>query len=1644
MTKLGDLTPEQRALLARRLRAANKPRTDAGPPPLVPTARDGAIEASFGQQRFWVLAQLDERDAYDMSLVFRIGGVLEVSALARALEGLVARHEVLRTTFAEIDGLVVQRIGPARAGVLEVIDAGSFDAAYAFCHAAVRRPYDLTTGPLFEAVLMRLGAEDHVLLLRMHHIVRDEWSAGVLWRDLDALYQGRVLPALPVQYADFAAWQRRWLEGDVLAQQLTYWRGRLIGAEPLELPTDRPRPAVLGTRGAMLAHAIPAHVGGGMEALGRTHGTTPFMTWLAAYYVLLYRYSHQTDLSVGTPVAHRGRAETDAMIGYFVNTLVLRADLANNPRFTDLLAQVRDVALGAYAHQEAPFERVVEALRVPRDLARTPLFQTMFVVNRTEAEPTLAGLEVQGIELPHEVSAFDLTWFVEQGEDKVVFHVEYNTDLFDRSTIERMMGHYQQLVEGILVDATQTIGALPILNAHERQKLLVDWNATARDYPRDTCLHELVEAQVDRSPEAIALVLDGSELTYQELDTRANQLAHHLIALGAGPEVKVGVFVERSIEMVIGILGILKAGAAYVPLETKAPADRLAFILADASATLLVTQDRMAAQRDGLEAQCVRLDGDAASIAARPTTRPRSGVGAEHLAYVIYTSGSTGRPKGVQIEHRQIVNLVTASGAVEGIEATDRVLQFSSIAFDSSVEELFTPLLHGATMVLRGEEVPSALELFGALYAGVTVMNMATAYWHAIAAALEGHALTPPAELRMINIGGERALPDYLRRWHALLPGCALNNQYGPTETTVMATAWRLDRDQLVDGREVPIGRPLPNYTVYVLDARGELVPVGVDGELYIGGESVARGYLNRPALTAEKFVPNPFGPGRLYRTGDLVRWRADGNLEFVGRVDDQVKIRGFRIELGEIEALFAEHPAVQNVAVLARPLDGGEKQLVAYVVLGAAVAADELGAFVRSRLPAYMVPARLIVLDALPITATGKVNKAALPNVPGEALSAPRTYEPPQGELELQLADIWCELLGLPAVSRHDNFFELGGHSLLAMRMLGQLRRLGRTVEVRTLFATPTLSALASTMRSHREVSVPANMIAPGSTTITPTQLPLIDLTQADIDMIGAAVPGGLANVQDIYALAPLQAGILFHHQLAIEGDPYVVVQQFAFPDRALLDRYLSATQQVIDRHDIMRTAFVWEGLTTPAQVVLRRAPLVVTEVALDGTGPAALAQLVATFDPRQERLDLVEAPLLRYVIGREAGSERWLLLEISHHLIGDHESMELMRSEVELLLAGRTDALAAPHPFRNLVAAATLGVSTEAHEHYFRSLLGDVDEPSNPFGIADVHQDGGAMAEANQQLPRELATRLRAVARQLGISVATLCHVAWGHVVARTSGRTQAVFGTVLFGRMHVSNGDSALGLYMNTLPIRLDLGEQSVVATVRRAHAVLADLMANEHASLALAQRSSGVAPSTPLFSSLLNYRHFEAAPESTDESHRVLQAVEWLGGEERTNYPFVVAVNDQGGALSLNVQVVDSISPGRVCAMLARALEELAHALEHTPDQPVRALDILPPSERQQILVEWNATAAAYPADQCLHELFEAQVDRTPHAVAVVCEGSQLTFKELDERANALAHRLIALGVMPGEYVATLLERGTGLVIAQLGILKAGAA
>ncbi|QPQ89142.1 amino acid adenylation domain-containing protein (plasmid) [Burkholderia gladioli] len=1633
--------------------------------PIVTVPRDTPLPLSFAQQRLWFLAQLEGTNtAYHIPLGLRLRGSLNVAAWRSALNQLFARHEALRTVFVSTDGQPRVELLPAEPGLplLEhdlQHETQSEQALAQLCNEEARTPFDLTCGPLIRARLIRLSDQDHLFLLTLHHIVSDGWSMGIFFRELSALYtafcQGLPdpLPPLSIQYPDYAAWQRQWLTGERLHTQAEHWRSTLADAPVLlALPGDRPRPPQQTFAGAAVPVLIDAELTQGLKRLGHRHGTTLFMTLLAAWAAVLARLSGQDDLVIGTPVANRNRIELEPLIGFFVNTLALRIDLTGAPTVTELLARVRQLTLAAQDHQDLPFEQVVEIVQPPRRLDHTPLFQVMFAwQNNDPGVLELPGLNIGPAGPSHNQIKFDLELSLGETGDAVAGSIGYATALFDASTIERQRGYLLALLRAMVADDAQSVARIDVLPADERELLLETWNRTDTPYPAHLCVHQLFEQQVQRTPEAIALVWEEQSLTYDQLNIQANRLAHRLIELGVRPDTRVALCAERSPAMVIALLAILKAGGAYVPLDPAYPGERLSHILHDAQPLLLladaVGQQTLADQWGQLPMLALEQPLPADLKTSNPDTQA-IGLTPAHLAYVIYTSGSTGTPKGVQNEHGAVVNRLTWMQTNYAIDETDVILQKTPFGFDVSVWEIFWPLLNGSALALAD---PEAHKDSSRLIELIVKNSVSTAHFvpAMLSAFLSADAVEQCVSLRRIICSGETLSAFDVSKCLKRLPSTRIHNLYGPTEAAIDVTAWDCPDD--FDSTTVPIGRPIANTRIYLLDAYGQPVPLGAVGELYIGGAGVARGYLNQPELSAERFLNDPFhsAPGaRMYRTGDLARYQADGNLEFLGRNDQQVKIRGFRIEPGEIETHLASHPAVREAVVIAREDAPGEKRLVAYVTPNQEVPEDlalVLRTYLGARLPEYMVPAAYVMLQALPLTPNGKLDRRALP-APDSSAYAQRGYEPPQGEAEIILASIWAELLGLERVGRHDNFFELGGHSLLAVRLMERLRRLGLSLEVRTLFLTPTLAGLAVTLDQHREVTVPPNAILAHSERITPAMLPLIDLTQADIDRIVAQVPGGISNVQDIYALSPLQDGILFHHLLNTSGDPYLLVSMMSFANHDLLGRYLAAVQQVVDRHDILRTAFIWENLSTPAQVVWRHAPLSITEITLDPNDGPANAQLLRRFDPQHHRIALTQAPLLRFVTARQPDG-RWLLLELRHHLIGDHSTGEALNAEVQAFMANEGSQLAAPQPFRNLVAQARLGISQEEHARYFRSQLAGIDEPTLPFGLTDVHHDGSQVRQAHRMLPTALNSRLRTQAKRLGVSLASLCHLAWGRVVANTSGREQVVFGTVLFGRLHAGEGvDRAMGLFINTLPLRLDLDGTGVEASARQTHARLAELLVHEHASLALAQRCSGVMAPAPLFSALLNYRHNSIArpPDDSDNPDNPDQDIQWLGGSERTNYPFTLSVEDFGVALGLTAQVIHPISPERVCGYMHHVLGQLADALEHAPHTAVRELAVLPADERELLLETWNRTDTPYPAHLCVHQLFEQQVQRTPEAIALVWEEQSLTYDQLNIQANRLAHRLIELGVRPDTRVALCAERSPAMVIALLAILKAGGA
>jgi amino acid adenylation domain-containing protein len=1061
-------------------------------PPLSATSREGPLPLSFAQQRLWFVDQLfPHRSQYNIPAVYRLRGTLDGVALERAWREIVRRHEALRTRFETVAGRPYQVI--ERAGdepLMECEDLSGLAESERVAEVTRRaqqeaqRPFDLATGPFLRVRLWRLADQDYVLMLTLHHIIVDGWSIDVLFRELSVLYQAyrrgqpSPLPELPLQYADYAIWQRSERQIPVLEEQLRYWQERLAGVPMLALPTDQPRPAFFSGRGGGYDFVLSAELTASLKQLSRQQEASLFMVLLAAWQVLLSRYSGQQDVVVGVPTAGRTDVSIEGLIGNFINTLPLRSDLSGDPRFDELLRQVRQRALEAFAHQEAPFEQLVDTLKVERDPGREPLVQVMFAWQNTPCEELqLAELAVETWSLERTTARLDLALEMREAEGCLEAHLDYCADLFGRSTIERLARHWETLLTGIVSDSACRVSQLPLLPPWEREQLLVEWNGSSSAVSADQCIHQMFEMQVQKTPDAVALVFGPQRLSYRELNSRANQLARYLRRRGVGPDDLVAIYMDRSLEMIVAILGILKAGGAYLPIDLAYPPDRLAFMLQDSDAKILITQEGLCAQLPPHAAEMICLDRDWQRIGAENAVNLPCVTAPHNLAHVIYTSGSTGRPKGVPIAHANVVRLFSATEAWFHFGPDDVWSLFHSYAFDVSVCELWGGLLYGGRVVIVPYQTSRSPEAFYELLCReqVSILNQTPSAFSSLIAAEQQAGPNGQLALRLVMLGGEPLNPQSLKPWFEVHGDRQpqLFDVYGPTETTVLVTCYPLSRADLERPMCIPIGRPLADIRVYVRDPYGNLAPVGVPGELCIGGPGVARGYLNRPDLTVEKFVPDPYvdRPGaRLYKTGDLVRWLPEGNLEFLGRLDQQVKIRGFRIELGEIESCLRRHPAIRDAAVVAREEPPGDKRLVAYVVAkdGQTPAATEMRSHLKQELPEFMVPAAFVTLKTLPLTPNGKVDRRALPAPDAGRPELEHAYAAPRKRVEVVLARIWAAILGLERVGIHDNFFELGGNSLLAAHMVDRVQKtLHKPVPVATIFRAPTIAELARQVAS-------------------------------------------------------------------------------------------------------------------------------------------------------------------------------------------------------------------------------------------------------------------------------------------------------------------------------------------------------------------------------------------------------------------------------------------------------------------------------------------------------------------------------------------------------------------------------------------------
>jgi amino acid adenylation domain-containing protein len=1059
--------------------------------PIQAVERDGVLRLSFAQQRFWFIEQLSiDNSVNNLKVAFRLVGQLDVTALEWSLGEIVRRHEILRTTFDLADGKPTQLIkacaplsSRAQIFALPIVDLQDLpeiereSAAQQKLTQLAQQPFDLAQSSLIGAVVIRLSPEVHQAIFTMHHIIGDGVSIEIFLQELTALYtacandRSSPLSDLPIQYADFAVWQHQRLESGILAAQLDYWKQQLSGSLPiLQLPTDRSRPPIQTHRGSYQFFELPQHLAVDLQSLSQRAGVTLFMTCLAAFQTLLYRYSGQEDIIIGTPISGRNRTEIEGSIGCFINTLALRTNLEHNPSFQELLSRVQQVALAAYAHQDLPFEKLIEELNPARDLSRSPLFQVMFIFeNQPRDNWALPGLTITPIALPSTISNFDITLDLQATATGIKGGIEYNTDLFDPTTIERMLGHFQILLAGIVANPAQRIADLPLLTPAEQAQMLVEWNHTHRDYP-NTCIHQLFEAQVARTPTAIAVVCEDDSITYHQLNRRANQLADRLHRMGVTADVLVGILMERSIEMVVGLLGILKAGGAYVPLDPNYPPARLSYMLADAGVEILVTQPELLSTLPVHSAQVVCLAANWHTGGDYSPENLDRDVCPANLAYVLYTSGSTGQPKGVAIEHRNVVNFLQTMRHAPGLKPEDILMAVTTISFDIAALEFYLPLIVGAKVVVvpRAVALDAALLLSELAKSQASIMQATPATWQLLLAG--GWSADYPLK---VLCGGE-ALSAQLAQ-QILATESELWNLYGPTETTIWSTIYKLGTAKTLATSSdalVSIGRPIANTQIYILNQQLQPTPIGVPGELFIGGAGVVRGYLNRPELTAAKFIPNPFSTdpaARLYKTGDLARYLSDGNIEFLGRIDDLVKVRGFRIELGEIETALSQHSMVHQAVVIAREISPDHKSLIAYIVprQNCTPTPNEFRSFLSEQLPEYMIPSIFLLLETFPLTANGKIDRRALPIPDRASLELEATFISPTDGLELQLTQIWERVLGIQPIGTSDNFFNLGGHSLLAVQLFVEIEQtFGKNLPLATLFQTPTIAQLATILR--------------------------------------------------------------------------------------------------------------------------------------------------------------------------------------------------------------------------------------------------------------------------------------------------------------------------------------------------------------------------------------------------------------------------------------------------------------------------------------------------------------------------------------------------------------------------------------------------
>ncbi|MBW4632889.1 MAG: amino acid adenylation domain-containing protein [Iphinoe sp. HA4291-MV1] len=1654
----GRLTPDIRAQLAERkveiinfLQQVNL-NSNSSFESITPVPRNIDLPLSFAQTRLWFIDQLEGEAAYGIPLTMRLIGSLNVVALEMAVQEIIRRHEVLRTTFKMVNGSPAQVITPTLTITVPIIDLQHLPKQEQstqvqwLANNDFERPFSLSNGPLLRVSLLRLGEQSHVLLLAMHHIISDGWSMGVFIRELSALYEAfcagkpSPLPELPIQYADFAAWQRQWLTGEVLQTQLGYWKQQLAGAPPLlELPTDRPRPSVQTFQGGSEEFELNRELTQKLKILSKQSGVTLFMTLLAAFATLLSRYSGQDDIVIGSLIANRNRSEIESLIGFFINILVLRTQFQGNPTFGELLERVREITLGAYAHQDLPFEKLVEELQPERSLSHAPLYQVMFILqNASDDELELPGLTLTPLELEGVAAKDDLLLAMEETEAGLLSgELVYKSDLFDATTIRRMIGHFQTLLESIVASPQQSVAQLPMLSAAERHQLLIEWNDTQVEYPRKECFPQLFEAQVALTPDAVAVVFENQQLTYDELNARANRWARHLVEFGVGPETIVALLLRRNIDFLTAILAVFKAGGAYLPLNPQHPVERIRQVLEQSQVPLVLSASEFEpivisalGNLEGTAPKLLRLEEMDAQQHSSENLPVRSR--SDNLAYVIYTSGSTGLPKGAMLEHRGMLNHLYAKVETLELSATDVVAQTATQTFDISVWQFLAALLVGGRVeIVRHEIAATPAQLLKLVETqGISILEIVPSLLRMILQEIEPNGSTRPqlSELRWLLLTGEALPPQLCRQWLEYYPTIPMLNAYGPTECSDDVTHYPICEPPSEEILNLPIGRPVLNTQLYVLDSQLQPAPIGVAGELYVGGVGVGRGYLNNPQQTQRAFLADPFiqqEGARLYKTGDKARYLSDGNIEFLGRIDYQVKIRGFRIELGEIEAILSQNPCVQEAVVNPSEDQSANKRLVAYVVPNPelTVTSNELRSFLKEKLPDYMVPSAFVTLEKMPLSPNGKVDRKALPapdfELGQDSFVAPRT---PSEEI---LAQLWAQVLDLKQVGIHDNFFELGGHSLLATQVISRLRSVFEVdLPLRRLFEFPTVAELSE----------------------------FIEVTRhTDLGLYAPAIKSVPRNAD--LPLSFAQTRLWFLDQLEGKTATYNIPDPLRLIGSLNVAALEMAIQEIVRRHEILRTTFKMVN-GSPVQVIAPSLTVALPMIDLQHLPQEEQSTKVGQLasEEAQRPFDLSNGPLLRVTLLRLEEQSHVLLL-VMHHIVSDGWSMGVLIHELsalyEAFCAGEPSPLPElPIQYADFAAWQREWLSGEVLQtqlDYWKQQLAGapplLELPTDrPRPAVQTFQ--GGIEEF--QLSWELTLKLKTLSQQSGVTLFMTLLAAFTTLLSRYSGQEDIVVGSAIANRNH-SEIESLIGFFVNTLVLRTQLqGNPTFSELLERVREMT--LGAYAHQDLPFEKLVEELQPERSLsYSPLFQVMFILQNTPGEELELPGLTITPFVGQEEVTaTHDLLLSMEETEAGLSGELVYNSDLFDATTIARMIAHFQNLLEGIVANQEQSVAQLPLLSTAEQHQLLFEWNDTQVEYPTDKCIHQLFEQQVERTPDAVAVVFENQQLTYQQLNARANQLAHYLKTLGVEPEILVGICVERSLEMIVGLLGILKAGGA